>query len=823
MPNPTRLDILRLLREQAAISQETAAVHCGLSGRQGRLSLGAWERGESIPQSKRRARFIPYLWDQLRLRRDHQQFQQVWEMLVEEWDWEPITDREWQQLTSAPRPTATAVQPVALTQPAAVRVAPFQALALIPYFVGRTAEFSQLETLLTQVSGLPIVALVGMGGIGKTTLATGVAHRLRQQFPDGVLWANPTLSNPLDVLQSWARAYGHDLSSLADLATRAAAMRDLFASKQSLIVLDDVTTPTSVRQLLPGSSSCAVLMTTRDRDVAAVLNAHPIDLHELLASDGLHLLTQILGAARVQAEVESAQAICRILQNLPLAVEITAKLLARTPGQSLASMAARLLDATQRLDQLQFKDLSVRASFAVSWQMLTAWLRRLFTLAGIFAGRSFPIAALAAAAELDEKRVEEELVTLASLSLLWPAEGERYRQHQLLADFAQEQLADASQVQQRLAEYYLRHCQQVAQTPGLLDGDFGNMLATLQAIHDQQQWRITVDLAHALTPPWLARARYSEASQGYAWATTAAQRLEDEVAQAKFLIHWGFVDCEQACFDEAQRHLTVGLQLAQATQQPALLADAQFHLGRIAVERGEYEAADEFLTSCRATREQLGDQRKVASAIHMRAMLLFRQGDGAQADKLCHEALAIQEQADDLPAHLDTLRLLADIAIAARNDTQAEVYCLRALHLVETFDYPAGMAEIYFSYATVCRRLEQFDKAWDYAEAARQLFARMNNRAMLTYVLYEQSVIKKRIGDYAAALDIGLTSLRQMVDLGADFNRMYCLYHLGDLYQRLERYDEAQQTWCEGETLARILHHPVFEKFKERLNALSRL
>lgn len=822
MPNPTRLDILRVLREQAAISQETAAAYCGLSGRQGRLSLGAWERGERIPQPKRRARFIPYLWDHLRLRRNHQQFQQVWELLVEEWGWEPITDREWQQLTSAPRPP-TMAPTMALTQPAAVRVAPFQALALIPYFVGRTAEFSHLEALLTQVAGPPIVALVGMGGIGKTTLATGLAHRLRQQFPDGVLWANPTLSNPLDILQSWARAYGHDLSSLADLATRAAAMRDLFAGKQSLIVLDDVTTPTGVRQLLPGASSCVVLLTTRDRDVAAVLNAHPIDLHELLASDGLQLLTQILGVARVQAEVESAQAICRILQNLPLAVEITAKLLARTPGQSLATMAARLLDATQRLDHLQFKDLSVRASFAVSWQMLTALLRHLFTLAGIFAGRSFSVAALAAVAELDEGRVAEELVTLESLSLLWPAERTRYRQHQLLADFAQEQLADVGRAQQRLAAFYQQHCQQVAQTPGVLDPDFVNMLAILQAMYDQQRWRMTVDLTHALTPPWLARARYSEASQGYAWATTAAQRLEDRVAQAEFLLQWGFVSSEQGDFDEAQRHLTVGLQLAQTAQQPALLADAQFHLGRIAVERGDYEAADEYLTSCRTTREQLGEPLKVARAIHMRAMLLFRQGDGVAAERLCHEALAIQAEADDIPARLDTLRLLADIAIAARNDTEAEVYCCAALRLLETFDYPAGMAEIYFSYATVCRRLEQFDKAWEYAEAARTLFARMNNRAMLTYVLYEQSVIKKRIGDYPAALDIGLTSLHQMVDLGADFNRMYCLYHLGDLYQRLGRHSEAQQTWCEGETLARTLHHPVIEKFKERLRALSML
>ncbi|MCB0090808.1 MAG: hypothetical protein KDE54_23090, partial [Caldilineaceae bacterium] len=62
MPNPHKLTILTELREAAGLTLTQMARRCGLTGKQSRLTAGAWARGESAPIERRRPRFIGYLW-----------------------------------------------------------------------------------------------------------------------------------------------------------------------------------------------------------------------------------------------------------------------------------------------------------------------------------------------------------------------------------------------------------------------------------------------------------------------------------------------------------------------------------------------------------------------------------------------------------------------------------------------------------------------------------------------------------------------------------------------------------------------------------------
>jgi DNA-binding SARP family transcriptional activator len=123
-------------------------------------------------------------------------------------------------------PSAVALTPV---QPASP---PFQAPATLLHFVGREDEMAALRDALFRAGNAPVFAIVGMGGAGKSTFATHLAHTLRSDFPDGVLWANVATGDPLDVLSTWARALGYDFSTLSDLENRAAALRGVLADKQ---------------------------------------------------------------------------------------------------------------------------------------------------------------------------------------------------------------------------------------------------------------------------------------------------------------------------------------------------------------------------------------------------------------------------------------------------------------------------------------------------------------------------------------------------------------------------------------------------------------
>jgi len=103
MPNAQRLVILTTLREQAGLSLSEMARRFGLDGTQSRKTVGAWERGELTPRQSRRAAFLGYLWDDLRLRKTPEQFEAVWDILIEEWGWEPISEQEWRALSTVPR------------------------------------------------------------------------------------------------------------------------------------------------------------------------------------------------------------------------------------------------------------------------------------------------------------------------------------------------------------------------------------------------------------------------------------------------------------------------------------------------------------------------------------------------------------------------------------------------------------------------------------------------------------------------------------------------------------------------------------------------
>ncbi|MCB9122707.1 MAG: hypothetical protein H6640_23510 [Caldilineaceae bacterium] len=96
---------------------------------------------------------------------------------------------------------------------------PFQAIAA-PGIHWPPREVARVVAMLTQPGRAAVVAVVGMGGVGKTALAAAVANDLRSAFPDGILWGRVATDEPMDILQSWAVAYDRDLSKIASPAAR---------------------------------------------------------------------------------------------------------------------------------------------------------------------------------------------------------------------------------------------------------------------------------------------------------------------------------------------------------------------------------------------------------------------------------------------------------------------------------------------------------------------------------------------------------------------------------------------------------------------------
>ncbi|MBE1485422.1 AfsR/SARP family transcriptional regulator [Plantactinospora soyae] len=331
----------------------------------------------------------------------------------------------------------------------AVARSPFPVCQLPPAlsgFVGRTGSLHRIEELLrADAGGVPVVAVSGQPGVGKSALAVVTAHRLRARFPDGQLFVNLTGASaaprdPAAVLADLLRVLGVPGSALPqNLSALAAAYRARLADRRVLVVLDDAATAAQVRPLLPGTPGSAVLTTSRRR-LSGLIDARHLPIGPLTDEEARALLAHVVGSDRVAEEPGQAARIAAACGNLPLAVRIAGTRLV-TRSWPLAILADRLDDERQRLDELAAGDQQVRASLALSVQALPPATREAFGLLGSLGPVSF--ASWAVAELLDHADVDRVLDELVEASLLEvdrsvPGAEPRYRLHDLLRVYAEE-------------------------------------------------------------------------------------------------------------------------------------------------------------------------------------------------------------------------------------------------------------------------------------------------------------------------------------------------------------------------------------------------
>ncbi len=375
--------------------------------------------------------------------------------------------------------SARPAEPVATTA-AFVAQVPAQLPTDVADFTGRSDQVKHLCDVLASAgadgdSGAVRIALVaGSGGLGKTSLAVHAAHRVRASFPDGQLYvdllgATPHPLLPADVLARFLRDLGVSGRDIpADEDERAGRYRTVLAGRRVLVVLDNARDAAQVRPLLPGTASCAVLVTTRNR-MPDLASSQLVDLNVLDDDEALVLFTKVVGDERVTAEPEATAELLLACAGLPLAIRICAARLATRSGWTIRAMAGRLSNEQRRLDEMRVGDLAVRASFQVSFTSLPADVQPgdiapadAFRLLGLWHGPSVSSAAAAALFGTAEYLAEDALETLVDAHLLEAAESGRYKFHDLLRVYASERAVadltahDRDAAVGRLLRWYMR-------------------------------------------------------------------------------------------------------------------------------------------------------------------------------------------------------------------------------------------------------------------------------------------------------------------------------------------------------------------------------
>ncbi|WP_214410866.1 AfsR/SARP family transcriptional regulator [Sphaerisporangium fuscum] len=586
----------------------------------------------------------------------------------------------------------------------------------IPDFSGRAAE---LERLVDTHQGPAVVTIDGMAGIGKTTLAVHVAHRLAARYPDGRLFldlqAHTAGREPVDAaaaLEALLRQLGVPADRIpVTPAERSALWRAELAERRVLAVLDNALDAEQVRPLLPGHSDTLVLITSRRR-LVDLDGAHALSVDVLEEEDAAEMFERIVGE-RARHEPDAVREVLRLCGRLPLAIRISAARLQHRPRWSVSYLAGRLRDHRRLLD-------GVSAAFALSYEQLHEDERRMFRLLGLVPGRDIDACGAAALAGIPEEEAEELLEGLLDAHMLLQFEPGRYTFHDLLREHARSIAEDDGAVL-RLLTYYLHRSRaamdrlypySVAQREGIpqpaapiapirdaaeaiawLDAERSNIIAT--AVHGPE---ICLGMLALALRPYLDRqAHHDDALTLHTLALQRSRKLGDREVQARALTDLAWTYWRLGEYEQAEEHAHQAL---EACEEAYERARALLTLGNVAVRRRRDRQAEQYLDQALDLSRIGADTWGEAQVLGVLALVLDRAGRPEEARRHLDLALALHRKVGN-PAgeavvldHLGVvLRHQGDLAQARTRHEQAAALCRRLGNTADEAAALNGLAE----------------------------------------------------------------------------------------------------------------------------------
>src|SRR6266568_842582 len=346
-------------------------------------------------------------------------------------------------------------------------------LARNDLFTGRTEELQWLASHLgPSLEQVPTVVVAGLGGVGKSQLASEYVHRYGRFYAGGVLWIS--LAEPMMIGSEVAACGGTggmdlrpDFAALSQDDQLGLVLAAWLSPVPRLLVFDNCDSEETLTQWRPASGGCRVLVTSRRSIWDPTLGVQVLDLDVLPHGDGLSLL----GRYRPPATPEDAAALADVaaeLGQLPLALHLAGSYLRR---YRTAISPVAFLDQLRTSHIIEHRSLtaagisptrhiqSIAATFAISVDQLAVGesaddlARRCLVIASYLApGEAIPWDLLLATLGLPASpdgfiELEDGLQRLAALGVAQLGRDGAPRLHRLVAAFVQDRLGGLSKTQ----------------------------------------------------------------------------------------------------------------------------------------------------------------------------------------------------------------------------------------------------------------------------------------------------------------------------------------------------------------------------------------
>jgi tetratricopeptide (TPR) repeat protein len=601
----------------------------------------------------------------------------------------------------------------------------FAVPSLPPHFLAQPDRLRALKDAVLEDLHKPVVikgacarvGVHGMGGIGKSVLASVLAHdrNVRQAFPDGVFWlpfGQQAQERLLNLQREVAVALGGD--GLFDNETQGKAqLRELCITKAALFVLDDIWDSSHAVAFDVLGPRCRALITTRDTGLLNNLRATEYRVELLSDPDALALLAKSSGNA-IEALPAAAHEVARECDHLPLALALCGGMAHGAEGIDWNTILEALRGA--ELEEISTDHPMVR-DHANLWKAITLSIQQ---LSGDEQQRFAELAVFP----------EDEAVPEAVIHTFWSHTGglKRIALEKLIKRLSERALIQLDQktdalgnVRRRISLHDLLHDYATRMKKGQADS------LTSDAPNDREEafrpgnplasmHRSLLDAYRKKCPNGWA----SAPDDGYFKKNLPLHLVEggclDELVSliwdptANYLTRWierGESEIGLRCMPGLFEHLR------HVRLQPVAAAGIGTQIARLHAARGNYAECERYLTGAiECTSEQAG-RRERAIALHERGSIRLYQGDRLEARAAYREALLLCNYTD--PVYHDeaaaNLVGLATIEFREHKYKKAARLSERALKRATTCDDLRHMIAAHSLMASVCKECGQWTNA----------------------------------------------------------------------------------------------------------------
>ncbi|GCE14500.1 LuxR C-terminal-related transcriptional regulator [Tengunoibacter tsumagoiensis] len=671
-------------------------------------------------------------------------------------------------------------------------------------FLGRLQEMNEMSELLDDPV-CRLVTLVGPGGIGKTRLAQEVALQQRASFPDGIFFVPLASLNHADeilpaIVETTPFQFAQDTRSPREqfltYLREKQAQRILLVLDNFEHLLDGVGL---LSDMLAVTTGLKILATSREslniqeewvRQVSGLTYPEHADDQRIEEYSAVQLFLdrahRIHGKFELATDKKGVLEICRLVEGMPLAIELAAGWLKTLQPSAIAWEIQHNLDIlATRSRNLSERHHNIRLVFSHSWQLLSEDERDVFRKVSIFRGEFSREAAQAI--------TRASLHTLAGLidqSMLRLNAAGHYDIHELLRQYGAEQLDEIGQteaVQRAYIDYYL----------GLL-----SQLEQNIKTHQQIQALDTI------------AANFENIR--HAWQLAIQQRQFVALSQAVESLHL-FADMR------GRYHEIVALLQAAIEQFPtsptqeqlAIVCRIQARLARLILLgslRIEYDLRAEIETCLTVSRTQQ-NQEEVGFCLFVSGLLAIWEAKGerphtpTRAAMLFQECLAIFESLGDRFYQADVLAWLACEAPISEEHHSDQAMLQQSLDLRREIGDSNGLAWITLNLSNVALEQQDYEVYERYTQEALALMYKIGSIKGILVALFNLSMATLLKGELQKAL----TLAERMHNLANETNNLDGVTSSADILAFL--LCVKNEAYAEGARLARTGQAMSLEPF----------